>query len=118
MLKKLLALILFASIGFAGAAHAQSTATTPAAPNGTATTKPGGTMAMPAMPGMPGMAASGGSGESITAGELCSIGVGVVVGVVLFQGAVWHGMTIMGALMGGWAGDYLYNAHAPAKTAS
>ncbi len=121
MLKRLLILTLSTSIACAGVAHAQSVGSTP---NGTATTKPGTTMTMtmPAMPAMPGMptitASSNGASESITAGELCAIGVGVVVGVVLFQGAVWHGMTIMGAMMGGWAGDYLYNSRAAVKTAS
>jgi len=114
MLKRLLVLILSASIACAGVAHAQSA--TPSAPNGTSTTRSGGTMAMPGMPGMP--VSNTSSNDAITAGELAAIGVGVVVGVVLFQGAVWHGMTIMGAMMGGYVGDYFYNAHNAAKTAS
>lgn len=111
MLKRLLGLILFASIACAGIAHAQ---TTTVAPNGTATTKPPVTMSsmMPAM--------GSGSGETVTmtAGQIAAIGVGAVAGVVLFQGAMWHGMVIMGAVVGGYVGDYLYGLHTGAKSAS
>ena len=65
-------------------------------------------MPMP-MPGMAGEAQD--SSRALTAGELAAIGAGVVVGAVLFQGAMWHGMTIMGAALGGWVGDHIYATH-------
>jgi hypothetical protein len=54
----------------------------------------------------------------MTAGEIAAIGVGAVAGVVLFQGAMWHGMVIVGAALGGYVGDYLYGMHTADKTAS
>ena len=109
MLKRLLGLILATSLACAGVAQAQSPA-----PSGTATTKPSTTMSMPmmgdvAVPNRP-------SDATLTASELAAIGVGVVAGALVFQGAMWHGMTIVGAALGGWVGDYLYNMHASAKT--
>ncbi len=109
-MKRMLGLILFAFISTAGVAHAQSAA----APNGTATTKPA--MPMPMMPGMTDRVS--GESSSMTAGELATIGVGAVAGVVLFQGAMWHGMVIVGAVIGGYVGDYVYNWHNSGKTAS
>jgi hypothetical protein len=111
MLKRLLGFVLAASLACAGVAQAQG----PAAPSGTATTKPSTpSMSMPMMgdmsvPNRPADAA-------LTASEVAAIGVGVVAGVLVFQGAMWHGMVIVGAALGGWAGDYLYNMHATAKT--
>lgn len=110
MLKRLLGLILAASVACAGVAQAQA----PAAPSGTATTKPSSSMSMPmmgdmAVPNRP-------EGEPLTASEVAAIGVGVVAGVLVFQGAMWHGMVIVGAALGGWAGDYLYNMHTAAKS--
>jgi len=107
MLKRLLGLIMFASIACVGVAHAQ----------GTATTKPAAPIAMPAMPAMPTVTVSD-SGQSMTGEQLAAIGVGAVVGVVLFQGAMWHGMVIVGAAIGGYVGDYLYTSHTSTKTAS
>lgn len=114
MLKRLLGLIFCASLAFAGMANAQSATT--AAPSGTATTKPAAPMPMPMMSGM--MPKGSDSSDGITAGQVAAVGVGVVAGVVLFQGAMWHGMVIMGALVGGYVGDYLYNLHTDKKTAS
>ncbi|HTC12305.1 MAG TPA: hypothetical protein VK726_26385 [Acetobacteraceae bacterium] len=113
MLKRLLGLTLAVSLTCAGVAQAQS----PAAPSGTATTKPSTTtpsMTVPMMgdvsvPNRP-------AGEALTASEVAAIGVGVVAGVLVFQGAMWHGMVIVGAALGGWAGDYIYNMHVAAKT--
>ena len=116
MLKRLLGLVLFALIACAGVAHAQST-TAPAAPNGTATTKPPVPMSsMSSM--MPGMASGSGESVTMTAGQIAAIGVGAVAGVVLFQGAMWHGMVIVGAVVGGYVGDYLYGMHTAGKSAS
>lgn len=113
MLKRLLGLTLFALIACAGVAHAQS-ATSPAAPSGTATTKP----PIPMASMMPGMGSKSGDSVTMTAGQIAAIGVGAVAGVVLFQGAMWHGMVIVGAVVGGYVGDYLYGMHTAAKSAS
>jgi hypothetical protein len=101
MLKRLLGLILFASLACAGVAHAQS-ATAPKPP-----------IPMPSA-----SAPSANSTVTMTAGEIAAIGVGAVAGVVLFQGAMWHGMVVVGAVVGGYVGDYLYGMHAADKTAS
>lgn len=113
MLKRLLGVILAASLACAGVAQAQS----PAAPSGTATTKPSTSTPSMSMPMMGDMSVPNRpAGATLTAGEVAAIGVGVVAGVLVFQGAMWHGMVIVGAALGGWAGDYLYNMHAEAKT--
>ena len=103
MLQHLLGLTLFASIACAGVAQAQSI-TTPAVPGVTITTKPG----TPALP------PSAGSIErtlgQMPVGEFAAIGVGAVIGVVLFDEAAWDGLVIVGAALGGWAGDFIYRA--------
>jgi hypothetical protein len=111
MLKRLLGLVLSAFIACAGVAHAQSATS----PSGTATTKPAAPMPMPMMSGM---MPNSNSTDGITAGQVAAVGVGVVAGVVLFQGAMWHGMVVMGAVIGGYVGDYLYNLHEEKKAAS
>jgi len=110
MLKRLLGLVLTIAIAFGGVAHAQS-ANAPST-GGTQTTRP----AMPPMPMMGMMGSDRNPNSPVTAGELASIGVGVVVGAVVFQGAMWHGMTIVGAALGGWAADYIYNWHTNEKS--
>jgi hypothetical protein len=111
MLKRLLGLVLFALIACAGVAQAQ---TTTVAPNGTVTTKP----PVPMSSMMPSMAPAPSETVTMTAGQIAAIGVGAVAGVVLFQGAMWHGMVIVGAVVGGYVGDYLYGMHASGKSAS
>ena len=96
MLKRLLGLILLASIACAGTAHAQSL-TAPAIPGGIAATKPGGAVER--------------WSETVTIGELTAIGVGIVAGVVVFEAVAWDGLGIVGAVVGGWAGDYYYHVH-------
>jgi hypothetical protein len=104
MLKRLSGLTLFASITCVGLAQAQSVTTpaipsvsTPAIPSVTITTKPGNTLANAER-----------TLADLPVGEIASIGVGAVVGMVLFDEAVWDGFVIVGAALGGWAGDYLY----------
>jgi uncharacterized protein YcfJ len=117
MRKLIPGLALSASLAFAGVAQAQNvTPTTPAAPSatGTPTTRP--SMPMPPMPMMSAMADKPVANSSFTTGELLTIGAGVVVGAVLFQGVMWHGMTIMGAALGGWVGDHVYTSHVADRT--
>ena len=122
MLKQIPGLVLSASIAFAGVAQAQTvTPLVPAAPTaptigGTPTTRPSMPMPSMAMPMMPGPMAERVGTSSMTTGEIVTIGVGVVAGVVLFQSAMWHGMTIVGAVVGGYVGEYLYNTHTAPKT--
>jgi uncharacterized protein YcfJ len=109
MRKLLPSLVLSAAIAFTGVAHAQP------APTGTPTTRPSITVPLPSVslpsstPAAVTVTDQSGNMSSMSAGELCTIGVGVVVGAVLFQGVMWHGMTIMGAALGGWVGNYIYN---------
>src|ERR1700709_2845649 len=108
MRKLLPSLVLSAAIAFTGVAHAQT------APTGTPTTRPSITVPLPSV-SLPSSTApvtvtdQAGNVSSMSAGDLATIDVGVVVGAVLFQGAMWHGMTIMGAALGGWVGNYIYN---------
>ena len=96
MLKRLLGLFLLASIACVGVAHVQSP-NAPALPGGIAATKPG--------------AAIEHWSQTVTVGELASIGVGIVAGIVVFDGVSWDGLSIVGAVIGGWAGDYFYRVH-------
>jgi hypothetical protein len=114
MRKLIPGLALSACLAFAGVAQAQNA--TPAAPSatGTPTTRP--SVPLPPMPMMSGMADKPVMNSTFTTGELLTIGAGVVVGAVLFQGVMWHGMTIMGAALGGWVGDHIYTSHVADKT--
>ena len=109
MLKLLPGLVVSASLAVAGTAYAQNTGSSAA---GTPTTRAPMTMTMPAGP-----AGTEASSSVVTTSELAAIGAGAVVGAVIFQGAMWHGMTIVGAAIGGWLGDHIYSTHwANAKT--
>jgi hypothetical protein len=121
MLKRLLGLTLLASIACTGLAQAQSV-TTPAVPS---ITTPG--ITTPAIPSVTITAKPASSIPGATTlrsladmpiGELASIGVGAVVGVILFDEAVWDGFMIVGAALGGWAGDYLYRTNYGTKPAA
>ena len=99
MLKHLLSLTLIAFLACAGVAHAQGTVIpAPTPPNPAAAVKQG-------------IAATERWTDSLTAGEVVAIGVGVVVGVTVFEGMAWDGLVIVGAVVGGWAGDYFYKLH-------
>jgi hypothetical protein len=103
MLKNLLGFTLIASIACAGVAQAQSI-TTPPLPSVTITTKPG----TPALPPTAGTIEH--TLGQMPIGEFAAIGVGAVVGIVLFDEAAWNGLVVVGAALGGWAGDFLYRA--------
>ncbi len=112
MSKYLLGLTLFASIACANVAHAQGTPVPLPIP------APSASAPSPGAAARQGVAATEQWSASLTVGELAAIGVGVVAGVVLFDGIVWDGFSIVGAVLGGWAGDYIYKTHAASKGAS
>jgi hypothetical protein len=43
--------------------------------------------------------------------QVAAIGAGAVVGATLFGVAIGHGVVVVGALLGGWAGDWYYGTH-------
>jgi hypothetical protein len=112
MSQRLLGLTLLASIACTGVAHAQGTAAPMPVPVPSASAPSPGAAAKQTL------AATEQWGASLSAGELAAIGVGVVAGVVLFDGVVLDGFSIVGAVLGGWAGDYIYKTHVASKGAS
>lgn len=108
MRKQILAMGLLASVVVASAAQAQTPAPTQrAAPP--AGGEPSMTMTTPAVP-----AAS----YTITYGELATVGVGAVAGATLFHATMLHGLTIVGAVVGGWLGDMYYGHYIAPKPAN
>ena len=49
---------------------------------------------------------------TISAGEVAAVGVGVLVGASLAHATIGHGLMLAGAAVGGWVGDWWYNAPA------
>ena len=53
----------------------------------------------------------------ITLREVAVIGTGVIVGAALFHAVIGHGFMVVGAVVGGWLGDWYYGTHeAPLHT--
>lgn len=94
------ALALLASVASTGIAQAQTPTPAP---------MPGMTMTMPAMPA---------SSFSMTGTEIVTVGVGAVAGAVLFHATMIHGMTLVGAVVGGWLGEMYYGHHVAPKPAT
>ena len=98
MKTQILALALLASVASTGIAQAQ----TPPA-------MPGMTMTTPAVPA---------TSFSMTGNEIITVGVGAVAGAVLFHATMIHGMTLVGAVVGGWLGEMYYGHHVAPKPAT
>ena len=96
-----LLLVLSVTVSAAGLARAQT-------PAGSATPAPTDSLPAPA-------AAADSSPRLFSVNEIVAIGAGAIVGGMLFQATMVHGLALVGAAAGGWLGDWMYNQH-PAHT--
>jgi uncharacterized protein YcfJ len=78
-------------------AHAQSAPTAPTVPT-VPPTEPKTTMEMQ-------------WSAMIPVREVAAIGTGIVVGAALGHVIIGHGFMVVGAVVGGWIGDWWYGAH-------
>lgn len=101
MPKRLMAplLVLSLMVSVTGLARAQTPLATPA-PSTTETPAP---------------AAAADSSRLFSVNEIVAIGAGAVVGGMLVQATMVHGLALFGAAAGGWLGDWMYNQHSPHK---
>lgn len=88
MKKYIFGLALLTSVAAAGVVQAQTAGNAPAM-----------TMTTPAVPS---------TTFTMTGGEIATVGVGAVAGAVLFHATMIHGLTLVGAVLGGWLGDMYY----------
>ncbi len=58
-----------------------------------------------------------GEGYKVPLGELAAIGAGVVVGAAFAHAVAGHGLMMIGAVAGGWIGDWWYGT-APQRMAA
>ncbi len=97
MKNHILAFALLASVASTGLAQAQTPTPAP---------MPGMTMTMPT------------TSFSMTGKEIATVGVGAVAGAVLFHATMIHGLTLVGAVVGGWLGEMYYGHHMAMKPAT
>lgn len=95
------ALAFAAVLASATLAHAQSVPTAPAVPP----PEPKAMMEMPKTTMEMSWSAM------VPVREVAAIGTGIVIGAALGHVMIGHGFMVVGAVVGGWIGDWWYGAH-------